>query len=216
MNLVVALDPGQRQDPAALVIVERITLARDEPMAREQERWDVAHAEQWALGTPHTTVVTETLATLDRPGLEDARLLFDATGVGAVYEDLFRQARRMGRLRSPATPIILTAGILDNGPHIAKRNLVGKYEAKLSNGLIAVRAIPLRDEIAKQHASFRAKFTQAGADTYEALREGRDHDDLLVALMLATYWNRVGPGVPRYLSRAGFLVASRALTADPY
>ena len=31
MNLVVALDPGQRQDPAALVIVERIMLARDAP-----------------------------------------------------------------------------------------------------------------------------------------------------------------------------------------
>jgi hypothetical protein len=216
MNLVVALDPGQRQDPAALVIVERITLPRASPTDREAFRWDVAHAEQWALGTPHPTVVSDTIAILERPGLEGARLLFDATGVGAVYEDLFRQAWRSGRLTLPATGIILTAGIQDNGPHIAKRNLVGKYEAKLSNGMIAVRAIPLRDEIAKQHASFRAKFSQTGADTYEALRDGRDHDDLIVALMLATYWNQVGAGQPRYLSRAGVLAASRELTADPY
>jgi len=150
-----------------------------------------------------------------RDELSGARLLFDATGVGAVYEDLFRQAWRDGRLALPAQPIILTAGILDNGPHIAKRNLVGKYEAKLSNGQIAVRDIGLRDEIAKQHASFRAKFSQSGADTYEALREGRDHDDLIVALMLATYWN-VGTGAPRYLARSGVLAPSRELTADPY
>ncbi len=215
MNLVVALDPGQRQDPAALVIVERILLARDNPQDHDRFRWDVAYAQQWALGTPHTSVVEDTLAVMRRDGLEDARLLFDATGVGAVYEDMFRQSKRDGRLRLWAQPIILTAGILDNGAHLAKRNLVGKYEAKLSSGQVAVRAIPLRDEIAKQHKSFRAKFSQSGADTYEALRDGRDHDDLIVALMLATYW-RVGSGSPRYLARDGALYASRAHSSDPY
>jgi hypothetical protein len=215
MNLVVALDPGQRQDPAALAIVERIMLARDNPTDHDRFRWDVAHAQQWALGTPHTSVVMDTLAVMERDGLDGARLLFDATGVGAVYEDMFRQAKRDGRLRLWAQPIILTAGILDNGAHLAKRNLVGKYEAKLSSGQVAVRAIPLRDEIAKQHKSFRAKFSQSGADTYEALRDGRDHDDLIVALMLATYW-RIGSGQPRYLSRDGALYASRAHSSDPY
>jgi hypothetical protein len=111
--------------------------------------------------------------------------------------------------------MILTAGILDHGTHIAKRNLVGRYEAKLSNGQVAVRDIPLRDEIAKQHRSFRAKFSQSGADTYEALRDGRDHDDLIVALMLATYW-RIGAGQSRYLARDGRLYDSRAQSADPY
>ena len=106
MNLVVALDPGQRQDPAALVIVERILLARDNPQDHDRYRWDVAYAQQWALGTPHTSVVSDTLALMGRPDLDDARLLFDATGVGAVYEDLFRQAwqrrtpARSGRSRS--------------------------------------------------------------------------------------------------------------------
>lgn len=215
MNLVVALDPGQRQDPAALVIVERIELARDAPTSPQRYRWDVAHAQQWALGTPHTSVVSDTLDLMAGPRLAQARLLFDATGVGAVYEDLFRTAFRQQQIPLRPQAIILTAGILDNGPHIAKRNLVGKYEAKLSNGEIAVRDIPLRDEIAKQHRSFRAKFSQSGADTYEALRDGRDHDDLIVALMLATYW-RIGSGQPRYLSRSGVLVASRDASADPY
>jgi hypothetical protein len=214
-NLVVALDPGQRQDPAALCIVERITLPRDNPTDAERPRWDVAHAEQWALGTPHTAVVQDTLALLARPELKGARFLFDATGVGAVYEDLFRNAFRSGRLALQAQPIIMTAGVLDNGAHLAKRNLVGRYEAKLSSGQIAVREIPLRDEIAKQHQSFRAKFSQSGADTYEALREGRDHDDLIVVLLLATYW-RVGAGVPRYLARDGRLYASREQSGDPY
>ncbi len=216
MNLVVALDPGQRQDPAALVIVERIILAKDGPQDIERHRWDVAHAQQWALGTPHTAVISDTLDMLSLETMRDARLLFDATGVGAVYEDLFRTARRDGRLRLPASPIVMTAGILDNGAHLAKRNLVGRYEAKLSSGQIAVRDIPLRDEIAKQHRSFRAKFTAAGNDTYEALREGKDHDDLVVALMLATYWRSVGAGIPRYLARDGALAHSRSNTADPF
>lgn len=216
MNLVVALDPGQRQDPAALVIVERVTLPRDNPRDTSATRWDVAHAEQWALGTPHTVVVQDTLAILERPTLSEARLMFDGTGVGAVYEDLFRGAWRSGRLKLPATGIILTAGVLDSGTHIAKRNLVGYYEAKLSNGQIAIRDIPLRDEIAKQHASFRARFSQAGNDSYEAMREGKDHDDLLVALMIATYWRNVGSGQPRYLSRDGQFVASQPISKDPY
>lgn len=215
MILTVALDPGQRQDPAALVIVERILLARDEPLDPERYRWDVAHAQQWALGTPHPSVLSDTLDLMGRPDLSTARLLFDATGVGAVYEDLFRQAFQTGRLARRAQPIIMTAGILDNGAHLAKRNLVGRYEAKLSDGQIAIRQIPLRDEIAKQHKSFRAKFSQSGADTYEALRDGKDHDDLIVALMLATYW-RSGLGDPRYLARDGHLYLSRELSADPY
>jgi len=216
MNLVVALDPGQRQDPAALVIVERILLARDGPTSPQRSRWDVAHAQQWALGTPHTEVVTDCIDLMCRDDMADARLMFDATGVGAVYEDLFRQAWRTGTLPRGAVSIILTAGVLDNGTHIAKRNLVGRYEAKLSSGQIAVRNIRLRDEIAKQHASFRAKFSQSGADTYEALREGRDHDDLVIALMLATYWYTGGLGEPRYLGRDGRLYDRREASPDPY
>jgi len=56
MNLTVALDPGERQDLAALVIVDRILLARDEPTDPTRFHWDVAYAQQWALGTPHTSV----------------------------------------------------------------------------------------------------------------------------------------------------------------
>lgn len=215
-NFVVALDPGQRQDPAALVIVEKIELARDEPTDPQRLRWDVAYAQQWALGTPHTSVVGDAVRLMAQPDLDGCRLLFDATGVGAVYEDMFRQAKRDGRLVYSATPIILTAGVLDNGSHLAKRNVVGKLEAKLSNGLLAVRDIPLRREIEKQFRSFRLKYSQSGADTYEALRDGKDHDDLVVAIAIASYWRQVGGNPPRYQQRDGALVASRVQSADPY
>lgn len=134
MILTVALDPGQRQDPAALVIVERIVLARDNPQDADRYRWDVAHAQQWALGTPHPTVLADTLDLMSRDDLTGARLLFDATGVGAVYEDLFRQAWRTGRLAMPAQPIIMTAGILDNGAHLGeaepRRQVRGEVEQR--------------------------------------------------------------------------------------
>jgi hypothetical protein len=215
MNLTIALDPGQRVDPAALVIVERIAIHRDTPTSPPCWRWDIAHAQQWALQTPHTVIVDDCVAMVGQEMFEQARFLFDATGVGAVYEDLFRQRFRNRDLKRPAYPLVITAGVLDNGSHIAKRNLVGKYEAKLSNGQIAVRDIPLRKEIAKQHERFRARISKAGQDTYEAAREGKDHDDLLLAAMCATYWN-TGAGEPRYLARDGRLYDRREQSADPY
>jgi len=42
VNFIAGLDPGQRQDPAALVIVERVVLARDQPTDPVRFRWDVA------------------------------------------------------------------------------------------------------------------------------------------------------------------------------
>ena len=168
------------------------------------------------LGTPHPTVVDDTVRLLAAEEMAGARLLFDATGVGAVYTDLFRMAFRDRRLAMQATPIILTAGLLDNGAHLAKRNVVGALEAKLSNGLLAVRAIPLRHEIEKQFRSFRLKYSQSGADTYEALAEGRDHDDLVIAIALGTYWRNVGPNPPRYQARDGGLYESREHSGDPY
>ena len=215
MNLSIALDPGQRVDPAALVIVERIALFRDTPTSPQLFRWDIAHAQQWALQTPHTVIVDDCVELLAQEALTGARFLFDATGVGVVYEDLFRQRYRNHDLKRPAYPLVITAGVLDNGMHVAKRNLVGRYEAKLSNGQIAVRAIALRKEIAKQHERFRARISKSGADTYEAAREGKDHDDLLLAAMVATYWPSPG-GAPRYLARDGRVYDRRELSNDPY
>jgi hypothetical protein len=215
-NYVVALDPGQKQDPAALVVIEKVEVARDGPTDPQRLRWDIAYAQQWALGTPHTAVVDDTIRLLAQDGIAGARLLFDATGVGAVYTDLLRQAFRDRRLAMQATPIILTAGLLDNGTHLAKRNVIGALEAKLSNGLLVVRNIPLRREIEKQFRSFRLKYTQSGADTYEALRDGKDHDDLVIAIALGSYWRNVGGNPPRYQARDGGLFESRAHSADPY
>lgn len=215
MDLTAALDPGQRIDPAALVIVEQLELFRDSPRDDTRFRYDVVHAEQWALGTPHPQVVSDVVSLFRRPELEDARLVFDATGAGVVYQDLFRAEYRADRLPVQAYPITITAGSRDSRGHVAKRNLVGKYEAKLSAGLIAVRDIPLRKEIAKQHERFRARISQSGRDTYEAAQEGRDHDDLLLALMLATHYAGAS-AEPRYISRGGAILAARSLASDPY
>jgi hypothetical protein len=217
VNLTVALDPGQRVDPAALVVVERLVTARPdgEPLGRQGERWDVVYARHWALGTPHTEVIADAEELMSRPETGRARFLYDETGVGAAYRDLFRLAKLGGRFDRWPVGVTITAGAGELGSHVSKRLLVGRYEAKLASGQIAIRDVPLRDEIARQHERFRAQISRSGQDTYAAAREGRDHDDLLLALMIATHF-RHAMAEPRYVARDGQVYASLGVSPDPY
>ncbi len=214
MNLTVSLDPGQRVDPAALVIVERLETVRAEPLADRGSRFDVVHAQQWALGTPHPQVVDDVVQLMNAPPLSPwYPFCFDETGIGAAYADLFHMERVKGRLSRPIG-VTITGGTSSNGRHVSKRMMVGRYEAKLSSGLIAIRDISMKDEIAKQHERFRASISRNGTDTYAA--EGTDHDDLILALMICTYGGGMGAGQPRYLARNGQIYESFAMSNDAY
>jgi len=111
---------------------------------------------------------------------------------------------------------MITAGESEEAYHISKSRLVHAFEAKLSSGLVIVaEGCPLRDLLRKQLERFAYAISRSGADTYQAMRE-KDHDDLVLALMLATRFRRSYPTDPRYIGRDGKVYASPALSPDPY
>jgi hypothetical protein len=212
-SITIGLDPGKVVDPAALVVVERQYLAKDSPRGSLAERWVVLHAQQWALGTPHTTVIDDALALFSSTGGD---LIYELNNVGAVYQDLFRIAYRSGRITRWPYPITTTGGQFSEGGHVSKEALVRAYEAKLTTGRIVVaEGSPLGDELRRQHERFGFEISQKGNATYEAMRE-KDHDDLLLAAMFATHWRRSAPTPPRYVDRVGAVHDDRRDSGDPY
>ena len=93
----VGLDLGQRKDFTAVAVVERemgrphIAVARATLLVR--------HLERMALGTAYTRVVERVCGMMRHPALErGARLVVDATGVGAPVVELLRGAGLAGRI----------------------------------------------------------------------------------------------------------------------
>jgi hypothetical protein len=211
--ITLGLDPGKRSDPAALVVCEFQYIARDGPRDQERERWLVRDAKQWPLGTPHTTVVAEAGAVADATG---GYMVFDQTGVGETYYDLFNLARKQKTMYSRTRGVLVTSGQLPSDIGVPKEVIVRRFESKLSSGRIVVaQSCPLKDVLRQQMERFGYEFTKKGATTYEALKE-EDHDDLLFAVMLATLFKKHSPGDPRYLGRDGVVYAYRSLSHDPY
>ncbi len=193
-SLNLALDPGKVADPAALVIVERLTVAGG------PDRYVIRHAEQWDLGTPHTVVASDAVRLKQSTGGD---LFYDATGIGEVYHELFRMAHRSGDLNYHAYPVLITGGSTYSDEGVSKEYLVRKFEAKLSTGLIVVaETCRLKDVLRHQLERFSYQINRRGNATYEAMRE-KDHDDLLTAVMLATLYRRSAPSGPRYVAPNG-------------
>jgi len=211
--LSIGLDPGKRSDPASLAVVEFQFVARDGPRDQQGERWIVRDARQWPLGTPHPVVVEDSGAVADQTG---GYLVFDQTGVGETYHDLFNLARKQKRLASRTRGVLITSGQMPSDIGIPKEVLVRRFEAKLSSGRVVVaESCSLKEVLRQQLERFGYEFTKRGATTYEALKDA-DHDDLPLAVMLATYFKKYQPGDPRYLARDGQLYPYRSLSHDPY
>jgi Terminase RNaseH-like domain len=222
VNLTVGLDLGQSRDYSALVICERLdvfsgltkyAMARDleaerghVEVADPDERLDVRHIERFTLGTPYPAIVDSVGQLLARPQMRAAVPVIDATGVGRAVVDLFKEAYRHGKLGTcRPVPITFTGGQEQHGANVPKRDLVARLQALLQTGRLKIAdGLPLADVLTKELLAFRAKISQKGHDTYEALRES-DHDDLVMALALAC-WYRHGRAIPRYVTAGGEVV----------
>jgi hypothetical protein len=92
----VGLDLGQRRDFTALAVVEK--------SGRELT---VMHLERMELGTPYPRVVERVCGVMGDARLAGgARLVVDATGVGAPVVDLLRAAGMVGKM----TAVTITGG----------------------------------------------------------------------------------------------------------
>jgi hypothetical protein len=86
----VGLDLGQRHDPTAIAVVERMDQAQAW-QATEFHSIRVRHLERVALGTPYPGVVARVREIVRKIGA--CALAVDGTGVGAPLVDMLRAAR---------------------------------------------------------------------------------------------------------------------------
>jgi hypothetical protein len=188
----VGLDLGQRQDFAALAVLERVE------SKGEWDAWQLAykkdvilrlrHLERVALGTPYPEIVQRVRDVVQLGGLYGQyELAVDATGVGAPVVDLLHQARLGCRVR----PVVVTGGLREtvdgDWAHVPKRNLMVRLQMLFQEHRLRIaRKLQYGEELLKEMSAMRVKVTSAGHETYGAWKEG-SHDDMVFALALACW-----------------------------
>lgn len=183
-QFIFGLDYGYSPDYTARVVVER--------KGQSPATYAVRDIARYELQTPYQAVAQDIARRYESPPVRrfERHLVVDATGVGRpAIEMLLEQGLT-------PIPVTITGGYdvtRGQGPagieyRVPKRDLAMTVQALLQAGRLQIGAsLPFADELRSELMAFRVKLTKSGHDTYEAWRE-RDHDDLVLALAVATWW----------------------------
>ena len=217
-RFIVGLDLGQSQDPTAIVTTERVAGAGD-------ARYDVPNIQRIRLGTSYPAIVRhvgrmiETFLAM-RPRV-DIQLIVDGTGVGRPVVDLFTEAD----FGCSVIPVSIHGGNVVGRDGIwlsvPKRDLVGTIRVLLETQRLRIaEADPLAAALTGELTNFRVTISKGGHDSYGAgpgiggddWRDGGKHDDLVLALALATWygethsgggWVPLSPDIAAWFRQAG-------------
>ncbi len=203
----VGLDLGQKQDPSALTLIERVACPKSgEPLA-----YNCRGLERWPLGTPYPEIVRRVDYLMSKPQLKEAPLVVDQTGVGLAVVDMFRLV-----LDRTIVPVNITGGKqchrLPNGDwSVPKIDLVAVIVSLMGRRMLFFPpGHRLRKALENELRNFKVKVTQAGNETFSAWREN-DNDDLVLALSVACWYaDRSGAAIDN--SKAA--TSGRSLLAD--
>ncbi|HEV2070574.1 MAG TPA: hypothetical protein VGR26_12340 [Acidimicrobiales bacterium] len=207
VNLSMGVDLGKVRDPSAIVVVEGVwhrisqgghpveveaynqdrghfTLeSYSGDTARLEAHYHVRHISRLELGTPYPVVVDTVIDIAQALGVYEG--LVDATGIGGPVMDLFDEARReRGRYPSRLQGIVLTGGERSSPGNIAKVDLVGAIQRRLSTKAVHYGGLPLSTKLHQELADYRVRITERGNDRYGSVTESA-HDDLVIAFGLA-------------------------------
>mgnify|MGYP001439608916 CR=1 FL=1 len=232
MNFIVSVDLGQKQDYSAIVVVEKPLWRYNEwqylsqhtpaearqlmmppfglvlgPSRTAPDDWPLAvlHVKRVPIGTEYPVIVAEIeklLSALRRVDGLDIRLIVDGTGVGVAVTDMLRAAglTPVDVTITGGTTVNRTGGLSVTVP---KRDLVFSAVAMLeSRRLRWPPAEPTISALENELRSFQMKYSKAGNELFEA--ERREHDDLVLALSMATWLATQAPrmGGPRPVARS--------------
>lgn len=197
-HYVLGVDLGQTSDPTAVVLLEH-------PPGREPV-YHVRFAYRFPLGTSYPHLAERIDNRVNTPPLLGrTRVAIDATGVGPPVVDLLRQRLTRG---TRCYAITITAGTNVGGEGtrltIPKRDLVTTTQVLLQQRRLRIAPdLPDATTLVDELLAFRVTISEAGHDSYSAWRE-RDHDDLVLALCLASWTaenkpapHRISVSVPR-------------------
>jgi hypothetical protein len=136
--------------------------------------------------------MAELAEVVKRPPLSWPVLVVDQTGVGQAVVDCLVQAQ----LSATLVPIMITSSSgksRTDGKQwfVPKRELVFCLQGLLRSERLQIAALPERSTLAHELMAFQVKVTKSGNETFAA-RSERDHDDLVLAVALATWWGERG------------------------
>ncbi|MDE3194901.1 MAG: hypothetical protein KGN84_01040 [Acidobacteriota bacterium] len=181
----VGLDLGQRNDPAAIAIIERVAAPRAGMRLR--------YVERAPLGTPYPQVVEWVRKIVRTEPLESrCDLAVDATGVGGPVVDLLKRAD----LNCDVLAVTITGGDAEgqtaSGHSVPKLDLMTGLQVALENGdLVIARAIRDREALIRELIDVQARRRASGRLRIGADGEGQ-HDDLVIAVALALWVAKKG------------------------
>jgi hypothetical protein len=190
----VGLDIGQQRDNAALAAV-RVEYPQSPtimPYGIPQGRPNLIcpALKRWPLGTSYLKIASD-VANFANSKWRHSCLWFDATGPGAVFKEILWRAFA-GRANSKIVAVTVTGGLAftdanDGTVHLSKIQLVSAFNMVLqSRRLFIAKNHPEAATLRREMTCFKVKTNaQTGAESFGAIR--KDHDDLLFALMLASF-----------------------------
>jgi hypothetical protein len=197
----VGLDLGQSSDYTALAVIHD-TFVQQEDEER-QKSLQLVHLERFPLRTSYIDIVDLVIGLLRDNALHPWEanggrmaqthpvLVVDQTGVGAPVTDLLykRGLQRFVGVTITGGNQVTTEGT--RRYRVPKRDLVSALEVPFHSGELQVaEGLELWPTLKKELLSFKRKIDLRTAhDSYEHWRES-DHDDLVLACALATWYAR--------------------------
>ena len=174
-RFIVGADLGQARDPTALAVAEQV-----------EGGLHLRLLERLPLGTPYPAIVDRIGATM-KALPASGELVVDATGVGRPVLDMLRAAG----LDPVAVSITGGRSISFDGDmwRVPKRSLVRSLVAAFEGGLLKIaRGLRYAEALTRELHAFERRVNARGHDAYNGVGE---HDDLVVATALATWWTSV-------------------------
>jgi hypothetical protein len=186
MKLFVGIDLGEAGNHTAIAAAERVRL--EVPKVRQKFRYVVRFLEEYELGIHYPEQIDRLKETLSHKAFESAAVGADYTGVGRPVIQMMRKQK----VHPGLVPILITSGHAatfdkeSQGYHVPKRDLVGTLQILLQAELIAWhQKLAAARKLEKQLASFKVRVTKSKNETFGA--EGRDQDDIVLAVSLAVW-----------------------------
>jgi phage FluMu gp28-like protein len=178
------LDLGRKQDHSALVIVERSLRALNTRYIDAYTKWEsflsVRYAKQWKLGKAYGEVAKEVGDVFRKvEALGRSVLVFDQTGVGDAVFEMIREHLRGSNVEG----VVITQEL--------KRDMYSSLETNLEQGKLKIPEDCYSSRELKQEL-LSVEIRRIGFGYKYGAFEKDSHDDLVMALALASWRERIG------------------------